>query len=103
MSFLALCCSSKRSEELDGGCGLGGDLYCGQSLPSEPQLKLWKRLGSVRRSFSSAPSFRRPPQPTASSQNRLQQSKVLLQLEQDRSDPQVQLTLPCLLQYATEI
>ncbi|KAL7876991.1 hypothetical protein SRHO_G00036340 [Serrasalmus rhombeus] len=102
VSVLAVCCSSRRSEELDGGCGLGGDLYCGQSSPSEPQLKLWKRLGSVRRSFSSAPSFRRPPQPSASAQSRLQ-SKLALQLEQDRIDPQVQLTLPCLLQYATEI
>ncbi|XP_066534326.1 uncharacterized protein C10orf105-like [Hoplias malabaricus] len=101
LSLLAVCCSSRRSEELeDGGCGLGGDLYCGQSLPSEPQLKLWKRLGSVRRSYSSAPSFRRPPQPSAQSRSL---SKLSLQLEQDRRDPQVQLTLPCLLQYATEI
>uniref|UniRef100_A0A3B1IDS6 Si:ch211-106f21.1 n=1 Tax=Astyanax mexicanus TaxID=7994 RepID=A0A3B1IDS6_ASTMX len=70
VSLLALCCSSRRSEELDGGgCGPGDVLYCGRSLPSEPQLKLWKRLGSVRRSFSSAASFRRPPPPSASTRD----------------------------------
>uniref|UniRef100_A0A3P8ZUW1 Uncharacterized protein n=1 Tax=Esox lucius TaxID=8010 RepID=A0A3P8ZUW1_ESOLU len=60
--FLAVCrrSASQAEGDSDGGCGSGEYLICGPSLSSEPQLKLWKRLGSVRRSFTS--SFRRPPQ-----------------------------------------
>uniref|UniRef100_A0A4W5Q105 Uncharacterized protein n=1 Tax=Hucho hucho TaxID=62062 RepID=A0A4W5Q105_9TELE len=60
--FLAVCrgSSAQTEEDSDGGCSSGESLVCGPSLSSEPQLKLWKRLGSVRRSFTS--SFRRPPQ-----------------------------------------
>ncbi|XP_052342097.1 uncharacterized protein C10orf105-like [Oncorhynchus keta] len=60
--FLALCCGSSAQTEEDsvGGCSSGESLVCGPYLSSEPQLKLWKRLGSVQWSFTS--SFRRPPQ-----------------------------------------
>lgn len=60
--FLTVCrgSSAQTEEDSNGSCSSGKSLVCGPSLSSEPQLKLWKRLGSVQRSFTS--SFRRPPQ-----------------------------------------
>lgn len=95
---LATCRWSGSSGVCDGGCAATGSEYDGQAASSEPQLKLWKRLGSGRFSFSSVPSFRRTPQRSA-----LTKSKLSFQLEQDRNELQAQLTIPCLLQYATEI
>ncbi|KAM9476358.1 uncharacterized protein Hap1MRO34_009548 [Clarias gariepinus] len=91
---MATCRCSGRS----GGCAARESEYGGQDSSGEPQLKLWKRLGSGRYSFSSGPSFRRTPQRSA-----LTKSKLSYQLEQDRNELQAQLTIPCLLQYATEI
>ncbi|XP_048863833.1 uncharacterized protein C10orf105-like [Brienomyrus brachyistius] len=59
-TFLAVCRPSTEVGLPHGGCGLGEPLPCSPSPPSEPQLRLWKRLGSMRRSLTS--SFRRPPQ-----------------------------------------
>lgn len=98
MIVLATCRCSGRSGACDGGCSAGESEYTGQASSGEPQLKLWKRLGSGRYSFSSVPSFRRTPQRSA-----LTKSKLSFQLEQDRNELQAQLTIPCLLQYATEI
>ncbi|TST98565.1 hypothetical protein Baya_12644 [Bagarius yarrelli] len=95
---LAMCRCSGSSGVCDGGCEARESEYDGQTSSSEPQLKLWKRLGSGRYSFSSVPSFRRTPQRSA-----LTKSKLSYQLEQDRNELQAQLTIPCLLQYATEI
>ncbi|KAJ8418084.1 hypothetical protein AAFF_G00137930 [Aldrovandia affinis] len=58
-AFMAVCRTSAQSGDPEGGCGPGEPLPCSPALSSEPQLRLWKRLGSVRRSFTS--SFRRPP------------------------------------------
>uniref|UniRef100_A0A8C1CHK7 Si:ch211-106f21.1 n=3 Tax=Cyprinus carpio TaxID=7962 RepID=A0A8C1CHK7_CYPCA len=63
VTFLAVGCPLGGSWGVDGDCGLADGLSSGQTLSSEPQLKLWKRLGSMRQSFSSAPTFRRPVQP----------------------------------------
>lgn len=95
---LATCRWSGRSGACNGRCSAGESEHTGQASSGEPQLKLWKRLGSGRRSFSSVPSFRRTPQRSA-----LTKSKLSFQLEQDRNELQAQLTIPCLLQYATEI
>lgn len=95
---LATCGWSRRSGACNGGCSARESEHTGQASSSEPQLKLWKRLGSGRYSFSSVPSFRRTPQRSA-----LTKSKLSFQLEQDRNELQAQLTIPCLLQYATEI
>ncbi|KAG7268031.1 hypothetical protein CRUP_021212 [Coryphaenoides rupestris] len=82
-AFLAVCRSSKRGgggrdseggggQDSEGGGG-GGFFFCGsrgdlgdsgrgsRAVTSEPQLKVWKRLGSYRRSYNR--SFRRPPPP----------------------------------------
>ncbi|KAI5108494.1 hypothetical protein C0J45_2088 [Silurus meridionalis] len=93
---LATCFWSGRSGACNEGCAPGECEFTGQVASDEPQLKLWKRLGSGRYSFSS--SFRRTPQRSA-----LNKSKRSFQLEQDRKELQAQLTIPCLLQYATEI
>ncbi|XP_061084901.1 uncharacterized protein C10orf105-like [Conger conger] len=83
-TFMAVCRPSARGGGPQGGCGAGTP-----ALSSEPQLRLWKRLGSVRRSFSS--SFRRPPPRRA-----------------ERDGPPASplpphLTVPCLFDHATEI
>ncbi|XP_027021684.2 uncharacterized protein C10orf105 [Tachysurus fulvidraco] len=95
---LATCHWSGRSGACDRGCAARESEYDGQVSSSEPQLKLWKRLGSGRYSFSSVQSFRRTPQRSA-----VTKSKLSFQLERDRNELQAQLTIPCLLQYATEI
>lgn len=95
---LATCHCSGRSGACDGGCAAGESEYDRQTSSTEPQLKFWKRLGSGHYSFSSIPSFRRTPQRSA-----LTKSKLSFQLEKDRNELQAQLTIPCLLQYATEI
>lgn len=95
---LVTCRWSGGSRACHGGCAARESESTGQASSGEPQLKLWKRLGSGRYSFSSVPSFRRTPQRSA-----LTKSKLSFQLEQDRNELQAQLTIPCLLQYATEI
>lgn len=93
VTILATCRCSKKCRVFNGESD-----FSEQTSSTEPQLKLWKRLGSGRYPFSAASSFRRPPQPSVMSR-----SKLSLRLERDRNDLQTQLTLPCLLQYATEI
>ncbi|KAG5831379.1 uncharacterized protein C10orf105-like [Anguilla anguilla] len=88
-TFLAICRPSARSGDSEGGCGPSDPLPCSPALSSEPQLRLWKRLGSVRRSFTS--SFRRPPQ---------------RRTDHGASSPSPlppHLTVPCLFDHATEI
>uniref|UniRef100_A0A8C4F228 Uncharacterized protein n=1 Tax=Dicentrarchus labrax TaxID=13489 RepID=A0A8C4F228_DICLA len=57
-AFLAVCRPSEQDGESEAGCSPGESLTCGRSRSSEPQLKVWKRLGSYRRSYNL--SFRRP-------------------------------------------
>uniref|UniRef100_A0A3Q4B192 Uncharacterized protein n=1 Tax=Mola mola TaxID=94237 RepID=A0A3Q4B192_MOLML len=59
-AFLAVCRPSEPDGDSDVSCGPGESLTRGRrSRSSEPQLKVWKRLGSYRRSYNL--SFRRPP------------------------------------------
>ncbi|MFT7806102.1 uncharacterized protein C10orf105 homolog [Arapaima gigas] len=88
-AFLAVCRPSAEAGLPEDGCGPGETLPCSPSLSSEPELKLWKRLGSVRLSFSS--SFRRPPQRRP---------------DRRASAPTPvppHLSVPCLYDHATEI
>uniref|UniRef100_A0A667Y444 Uncharacterized protein n=1 Tax=Myripristis murdjan TaxID=586833 RepID=A0A667Y444_9TELE len=57
-AFLAVCRPSGQEGDSGRGCGPGDSLAHGGSQSSEPQLKVWKRLGSYRRSYNI--SFRRP-------------------------------------------
>uniref|UniRef100_A0A673BXJ3 Uncharacterized protein n=1 Tax=Sphaeramia orbicularis TaxID=375764 RepID=A0A673BXJ3_9TELE len=58
-AFLAVCRPSGPDGDSEQSCGMGGALTRGRGQSSEPQLKVWKRLGSYRRSYNL--SFRRPP------------------------------------------
>lgn len=58
VACLAVFCSGDPPEEgwEMSGCAPGEGLSCGAPASSEPQLKLWKRLDSMRRSLSSSSS-----------------------------------------------
>lgn len=99
--FLAVGCSPGGSWGVDGDCSLGDGLSCGHTLSSEPQLKFWKRLGSMRQSFSTTPTFRRPVQPRAAHCRK--HSGLAVQGGSKRNDSHTYITIPSLLQYATEI
>ncbi|XP_040906596.1 uncharacterized protein C10orf105-like [Toxotes jaculatrix] len=102
-AFLAVC----RPSEQDGGsetsCGPGESLTCGRSRSSEPQLKVWKRLGSYRRSYNL--SFRRPPhrRPHERESTHASLSNPATQTPQSEASGEPHLTMPCLFDYVTEI
>uniref|UniRef100_A0A665W990 Uncharacterized protein n=1 Tax=Echeneis naucrates TaxID=173247 RepID=A0A665W990_ECHNA len=58
-AFLAVCRRSEQDGDSEASCNPGESLTRGRGRSSEPQLKVWKRLGSYRRSYNL--SFRRPP------------------------------------------
>uniref|UniRef100_A0A669CID1 Uncharacterized protein n=1 Tax=Oreochromis niloticus TaxID=8128 RepID=A0A669CID1_ORENI len=58
-AFLAVCRPSEQDGDSEASCGPGESLTRRRRTSSEPQLKVWKRLGSYRRSYNL--SFRRPP------------------------------------------
>uniref|UniRef100_A0A3P8U7W5 Uncharacterized protein n=1 Tax=Amphiprion percula TaxID=161767 RepID=A0A3P8U7W5_AMPPE len=47
-AFLAVCRPSEQDGDSEASCGPGEGLTRGRGLSSEPQLKVWKRLGSYR-------------------------------------------------------
>ncbi|XP_061645252.1 uncharacterized protein C10orf105-like [Phyllopteryx taeniolatus] len=100
--FLAVCRRSEQDEECEASCGSGQTLKHGQSQSSEPQLKVWKRLGSYRRSYNL--SFRRPPhrRPHEHGKTRASHSPGT-QTEQPGSSKEPHLTTPCLYDYVIEI
>nr|XP_046256996.1 uncharacterized protein C10orf105-like [Scatophagus argus] len=100
--FLAVCRPSDQDGDSEASCGPGESLTRGRSQSSEPQLKVWKRLGSYRRSYNL--SFRRPPyrrphehESTHASQSPIQQTP------QPEASVETHLTMPCLFDYVTEI
>lgn len=99
-AFLAVCRPSEEDE--DTSCGPGESLTCGRSESSEPQLKVWKRLGSYRRSYNL--SFRRPPhrRPLEGESTQSLQS-LALQTVQPEASTKPHLPMPCLFDYVTEI
>ncbi|XP_041920985.1 uncharacterized protein C10orf105-like [Alosa alosa] len=112
IAFLAVCCSG---DPPDGGCESGCSpaegLSCGTPRSSEPQLKLWKRLGSMRRSVSSSSSSssvrrstpqRRSPPPISAPLIMVTPPTATATTPQRHNLPP-HIAMPCLLQYATEI
>ncbi|KAL2082874.1 hypothetical protein ACEWY4_020647 [Coilia grayii] len=111
VAFLAVFCSGDPAEGgCEAGCGPGEGLPCGTPTSSEPQLKLWKRLGSMRRSMSSSSSSvrrsapqRRTPPPISPPLITVTPPPVTATPERLRPPPHTHMAMTCLLQYATEI
>ncbi|XP_061692925.1 uncharacterized protein C10orf105-like [Syngnathoides biaculeatus] len=100
--FLAVCRRSEQDEECEASCGSGRTLKRGQSQSSEPQLKVWKRLGSYRRSYNL--SFRRPPHRRPHEHRNTRASHCPgTQMKQPGVLTEPHLTTPCLYDYVTEI
>lgn len=99
-AFLAVC----RPSEQDGeaSCGPGESSTRRRRTSSEPQLKVWKRLGSYRRSYNL--SFRRPPHRRPQER---ESTRAPLPPTQQTTQPEASgephLTVPCLFDYVTEI
>ncbi|XP_047458253.1 uncharacterized protein C10orf105-like [Mugil cephalus] len=101
-AFLAVCRPSEQDGDSEGGCGPGESFARGRSLSSEPQLKVWKRLGSYRRSYNL--SFRRPPHRRPHERESTQASQSPnRQTPQPGASEEPHLTMPCLFDYVTEI
>lgn len=86
---------SEQEEDYEASCAPGERLTRGRNLSTEPQLKVWRRLGSYRRSYNM--SFRRPPH------RRPQPADRTHPLQPPVSQAETQLTAPCLFDYVTEI
>lgn len=101
-AFLAVCRPSEQDGESEGSCGPGDSSAHGRSRSSEPQLKVWRRLGSYRRSYNL--SFRRPPhrRPHERENTHVTPSTVQ-QTPQPEASMEPHLTMPCLFDYVTEI
>uniref|UniRef100_A0A3P8QQU9 Uncharacterized protein n=1 Tax=Astatotilapia calliptera TaxID=8154 RepID=A0A3P8QQU9_ASTCA len=66
-AFLAVCRPSEQDGDSEASCGPGESSTRRRRTSSEPQLKVWKRLGSYRRSYNL--SFRRPPHRSIATQH----------------------------------
>ncbi|XP_029030896.1 uncharacterized protein C10orf105-like [Betta splendens] len=101
-AFLAVCRPSEQDGDAEASCGPGDGPTRGRGRSSEPQLKVWRRLGSYRRSYNL--SFRRPPhrRPHERGSTQVTQSPVR-QTPQPEVSAEPHLTMPCLFDYVTEI
>ncbi|XP_071337140.1 uncharacterized protein C10orf105-like [Trachinotus anak] len=101
-AFLAVCRRSDQDGDSEASCSPGESLTRGRSQSSEPQLKVWKRLGSYRRSYNL--SFRRPPhrRPHECESTHVSQAPAG-QTPQSEASMEPHLTMPCLFDYVTEI
>lgn len=101
-AFLAVCRPSEQDGDAEASCAPGESLTRRRRPSSEPQLKVWKRLGSYRRSYNL--SFRRPPhrRPHERGSARAPQSPPR-QTTQPEASVEPHLTMPCLFDYVTEI
>lgn len=101
-AFLAVCRPSEQDGDSEASCGPGESLTHGRSRSSEPQLKVWKRLGSYRRSYNL--SFRRPPHRRPHERESTHASRSpARQTPQPEASMEPHLTMPCLFDYVTEI
>ncbi|XP_061601526.1 uncharacterized protein C10orf105-like [Cololabis saira] len=98
-AFLAVCRRSEQDGDFEASCVPGESLTRGRNLSSEPQLKVWKRLGSYRRAYNL--SFRRPPHRRPQQQDGAPVSQPAAPQPDPRPEPH--LTMPCLFDYVTEI
>lgn len=101
-AFLAVCRPSEQDGDSEGSCGPGESFSHGRGRSSEPQLKVWKRLGSYRRSYNL--SFRRPPhrRPHERGSTTAAPSSPATQTPQPEASG-AELKMPCLFDYVTEI
>ncbi|KAM8851574.1 uncharacterized protein ACB058_010756 isoform 1-T4 [Synchiropus picturatus] len=101
-AFLAVCRPSGQEPDSDASCVPGESLTVRKSQSTEPQLKVWRRLGSYRRSYNL--SFRRPPYRRPQERGSTQKTRPPAR---QTAEPQVsvepQITVPCLFDYVTEI
>ncbi|XP_059215142.1 uncharacterized protein C10orf105-like [Centropristis striata] len=101
-AFLAVCRPSDQDGDSETSCSPGESLTRGRSRSSEPQLKVWKRLGSYRRSYNI--SFRRPPPRRSRERESSHASRSpIRQTPQPEASVEPHLTMPCLFDYVTEI
>ncbi|XP_049926337.1 uncharacterized protein C10orf105-like [Epinephelus moara] len=101
-AFLAVCRPSEHDGDSEASCSPGESLTRGRSQSSEPQLKVWKRLGSYRRSYNI--SFRRPPHRRPHERDSMHASRSpARQTPQPEASVEPHLTMPCLFDYVTEI
>lgn len=101
-AFLAVCRPSGQEGDSEASCGPGETLASGSRRSSEPQLKVWKRLGSYRRTYNL--SFRRPPHRRPHERESTHASQTpARQTPQPEASVEPHLTMPCLFDYVTEI
>lgn len=101
-AFLAVCRPSEQEGDSETSCSPGETSAGGRGCSSEPQLKVWKRLGSYRRSCNL--SFRRPPHRRPHGRESARASPPQQQTpQQEASGAEPHLTVPCLFDYVTEI
>lgn len=100
-AFLAVCRPSEREGDSETSCSPGEGSTSGRGCSSEPQLKVWKRLGSYRRSYNL--SFRRPPQRRPHEHESSTHASPAQQTPQQEANTEPHLTMPCLFDYVTEI
>ncbi|KAL6101354.1 uncharacterized protein ACO6RY_16620 [Pungitius sinensis] len=99
-AFLAVCRPSEQGGGSEASCAPAGSLTRGGRRSSEPQLKVWRRLGSYRRSYNI--SFRRPPHRRPYERESASQPPARQTPQPDaRMEPPP--TTPCLFDYVTEI
>lgn len=100
-AFLVVCQPSEQDGDSES-CSPGDSFGRGRNQSSEPQLKVWKRFGSYRRSYNL--SFRRPPHRRPHERESIQLSQPqATQTPQPAASAEPQLTTPCLFNYVTEI
>lgn len=90
----------EQDRDSEASCVPGEGLPRRGGSSTVPQLKVWKRLGSYRRSYNA--SFRRPPHRRPRQQTRTTRSTGS-ETPQPEAGVELQLTTPCLLDYVTEI
>ncbi|XP_031734743.1 uncharacterized protein C10orf105 [Anarrhichthys ocellatus] len=101
-AFLAVCRPSEQDGDSEANCSPGESLTRGGRRSSEPQLKVWKRLGSYRRSYNI--SFRRPPHRRPYERESTHVSRPPARhTPQPETSVEPHLTMPCLFDYVTEI
>lgn len=100
-AFLAVCRPSAQEGDSETSCSPGESSAGGRGCSSEPQLKVWKRLGSYRRSCNL--SFRRPPHRRPHERESARASLPQQTLQREASSAEPHVTVPCLFDYVTEI
>lgn len=100
-AFLAVCRPSDQEVDSETSCSPGESSAGGRGCSSEPQLKVWKRLGSYRRSCNL--SFRRPLHRRPHERESARASPPQQTLQQEARSAEPHVTVPCLFDYVTEI